>query len=106
MLQFQLDRLKNEARAALESYLDRLTLPELQGFDPTRPLELTLHASLRTSGPLPLQTLELVATPLQTHKVTNLLTSGATPEEPEKIQPLEAYVSSEDLIRLDDLLKS
>ena len=95
-----LARFKSEARNTLETYLDRLTLPELQGFAPARPLELKVSASLRTTGPMSPQTLTLSVTPLKTRTVTSLITFG------ERTEPrrLEEFVASDDLYRIDELL--
>lgn len=76
MLPDSLDRMKAQARAALETFLDALTVPTLTT-GPTQPLELTLTASLRTSGPLPTQTLEMTATPFMTRTESTVVTTGA-----------------------------
>lgn len=101
----QLDRYQQEARNALENFLDRLTLPTLTT-GPTYPLELTLTASLRTSGPLPPQTLELVVTPLKVRTETDLLTFGAALPAKAPLRGLEEFFDASDLSRLDDILKS
>ena len=103
MFEPDLDRLKAEALAALQDFLGRLSLPTLET-GPTRALELRLSAELRTSGPLPPQTLELIVTPLKVRSETNLITTGAA--LPVRTPRLEDYFSPSDLKRIDDILKS
>ncbi len=102
---YQLDRMKDEARAALETFLDALTVPDLST-GPMYPLKLTLTASLRTSGPLPPQTLELSVTPLKVRTETSLITFGAAPSVEVPLRRLEEFFSPDDLSRIDDILES
>lgn len=103
MFETDLDRLKAEACAALETFLDRLTLPTLST-GPTQPLELTLTASLRASSPLPPQTMEMTATPLKVRAKSTVITTGAA--LPVKTPRLEDYFAASDLRRIDDILES
>lgn len=99
----QLDRYRREARAALESFLGRLSLPTLETGE-VRPLELKLSAELRVSGGVEPQTLEMTATPLKVRTETRVLMTGAalSARLPRR---LEEFFDASDLPAVDAALK-